>query len=544
MKKSLLQLLIANKGLAFSLLLTACSWGATAQDPIHDPSTIIKGDNNRYYLFSTGNGVYTMSSTNANFTDRKVEPTPLNPANYPTWINTYVTGFGGNFWAPDIVYMGGYYYLYYSASSFGSSRSAIGVTRTASLATPSWQDQGMVVYSDGSASAYNAIDPALFVDTDGKVYMSYGSFFGGIVIVEINPATGKTTGATTKLVGGNHQAYEAPFIMKDNGYYYLFVNRASCCNGIASTYYVEVSRATNVKGPYTGTRVFLANQSGNIIGPGHIGYGEGTLSYHYYDGFSNGFPRLKTTTLTFADGWPVAGPNGVTLAKINGTYALVAMHSNKAIGMPSAVAANGTNIAQYTYTGGDSQRFVITNETDQWHSIKPAINTAKSLDVYEISKDNGANINLWDYWSGVGQQFCFQETSPGQYRLINRNSNRCIDIANASTADGANVLQWECFAVAPQQTFRLVDLATSVFTPQGTSGQLAVFPNPTTGSFNLTVPKGHGLLTITTLQGKQVFEAHVEQGANRLVTSLAPGIYVLTVQTEGQRYIGKLQVKQ
>lgn len=529
------------------LLLTALLFAWTtlsmAQDAIHDPSTIVKGDNNRYYVFATGDGVYCMSSTNANFTDRKVEPTPIDPVNYPAWINSYVTGFGGNFWAPDIIFMNGYYYLYYSASSFGSSRSAIGVTRTASLATPTWEDQGMVVYSDGSSTSYNAIDPALFTDTDGKVWMSYGSFFGGIAVIEINPATGKTIGSATKLIGGNHQSYEAPFIMKNDGYYYLFINRGACCKLLESTYYVEVLRATNVKGPYSGTRTFIPNQLGNIVGPGHIGYGEGVMSYHYYDGFSNGFPRLLTTSLTFENGWPVAGPNGVTLASINGTYALVAMHSNKAIGMPSAVADNGTNIAQYTYTGGDSQKFLISSTDGQWHAIKPAINSAKSFDVYEVSTANGANINLWDYWGGAGQQFSFMETAPGEYRLINRNSNRCVDIANASTADGANVLQWGCFAVAPQQTFKLVDLAATAVVEAGQMNRLEVYPNPSNGRFTVNVAQGNGSLAIVNLQGKQVFEMMVSEGANTIDAKLAPGLYIINVNTEQHSYQSKIRIR-
>ena len=56
---------------------------------------------------------------------------------------------------------------------------AIGVARSASLKSPNWQDLGIVVQSYGGSGEINAIDPALFRDQDGKVYLSYGSFFGG-----------------------------------------------------------------------------------------------------------------------------------------------------------------------------------------------------------------------------------------------------------------------------------------------------------------------------------------------------------------------------
>ncbi|UUZ49608.1 family 43 glycosylhydrolase [Massilia sp. B-10] len=107
------------------------------------------------------------------------------------WISAKIPGFGGSFWAPDVIHMNGYYYLYYSVSTFGTSSSAIGVARSASLRNPSWQDLGIVVESFGGSSEINAIDPALMRDHDGKVYLSYGSFFGGIGLAEINQASGK-----------------------------------------------------------------------------------------------------------------------------------------------------------------------------------------------------------------------------------------------------------------------------------------------------------------------------------------------------------------
>lgn len=528
-----------------TLLLMTLFLGAlymSAQEPVHDPSAIIKGDDNRYYVFSTGDGIYGLSSSNPEFTNYREEPTPIDPNNYPSWIDSYVSNFGGNFWAPGIIYMDGYYYLYYSASSFGTSRSVIGVTRTPSLSNPSWEDQGMVVHSSGGREAINAIDPAMLRDTDGKIWMSYGSFHGGIGIIEIDPSTGKTKGSLTHLAGGNHRDYEAPYIIKNGGYYYLFINRGRCCDLLNSTYSVQVSRSTNVTGPYSGVREFLPAQLGNIVGPGHIGYGEGVLSYHYYDGFSNGYPRLFTTTLDFVDGWPVAGSTGIEMAHINGNYALIAEHSNKAISMETSPAINGTNIVQSSYFGDDSQSFIIKNEEGIWHSIKPAVNTAVSLDVFEVSTDNGANINLWEYRGGVGQQFSFMLDKSGGYRIINRNSNRCIDVSNASKADGANILQWGCFANAPQQTFRLVDLSTTgIDVVEAT--ETVIFPNPSSGFFIIRSKTDHAKIEIINNQGQRVHKSFVGVGNNEINTLLSPGIYFVMIESSKGVVSHKLVIK-
>ncbi len=529
---------------AFFLFVALLLFGTTlySQEPVHDPSTIIKGDDNRYYVFSTGDGVYGLSSTNPNFTNFKEEPTPLSKTNYPSWIDSYVTNFEGNFWAPDIIYMNGYYYLYYSASSFGTSRSVIGVTRTESLSSPNWQDQGMVVYSSGGRSEINAIDPALFKDDDGKIWMSYGSFHGGIGIIEIDPNSGKTIGGLSHLVGGNHQDYEAPFIMKNDGYYYLFINRGKCCDLLKSTYYVTVYRASSVTGPYSGARTFLTSQNGNIVGPGHIGYNENTLSFHYYDGFSNGYPRLFTTTLSFENGWPVAGDLGVEFGRVNGKYALIAKHSNKAMTLEDLPPINGVNIMQSEYISDDTQKFIITNEEGNWHSIKSLANNEVALDVFEISQDDGANINLWEYWGGAGQQFALMKEGEDEYRLINRNSNRCVDVANASHSDGANILQWGCFKVAPQQTFKLINLeATSI--ENFNMEDVDIYPNPSNGIFTIKIDSPNGHIQLFNGMGDLVFEDYVTDSYKVVNSGLKSGIYIVKITTEKGVSSRKLIIK-
>lgn len=146
----------------------------------HDPSTLIK-DGSKYWIFTTGNGIYAAYSTNL-FQWTSAPKTVFPIGTWPSWINSYVPGFGGNFWAPDCVYMNGKYYMYYSCSTFGSSVSAIGVATSPTLDQNSssyvWTDLGRVVSSSAS-SDINAIDPSIFRNSDGKVYMSYGSWHGG-----------------------------------------------------------------------------------------------------------------------------------------------------------------------------------------------------------------------------------------------------------------------------------------------------------------------------------------------------------------------------
>lgn len=448
-----------------ALLLALLSANAAALDLTgvpnsHDPAGLIR-DGNTYYHFTTGDGIW--YSTSQNLTHWTPAPQPVFPGGWPSWINSAVPGFNGHFWAPDVIYMNGYYYLYYSVSTFGSSRSAIGVVRTPSLNNPNWQDQGVVISSNGGSNEKNAIDPALFRDTDGRVYMSYGSWFDGIGVVEINPSTGKTTGNVSHLYGGGHQSIEAPYITKNGNYYYLFVNRGSCCNGLQSTYYIEVGRSTNVRGPYTGWRTALPNREGKYHGPGHVGLlQEGSCSYvsiHYYDVSDNGTPKLDILSMSYQGGWPSFTRNftpgncpSSPAVPGNGTYVVEARHSGKALSVENNSSANGANVEQRGYTGATGQRWQLTDLGNGYHRLVNA-NSGRSLDVWEINPDPGTNIAQWDYWGGDGQQWQLESVGGGYFRIRSRLSNNVLDVNGLSQGDGASVIQWSVTGNGNQEWF-------------------------------------------------------------------------------------------
>jgi len=267
----------------------------------HDPSAIAK-DGDTYFYFTTGTNIW--YNTSQNLTDWGNPGTVFAPGEAPAWVGEQVPNNpGDDFWAPDVIKMGAYFYVYYSASSFGSQQSAIGVVRTPSLVEPEWEDLGPVITSaesDDNNTDFNAIDPALFRDNDGRIYMSYGSFFGGLALVEINPATGHLLDPEVepvRIYGGDFQPIEAPYIIREGDYYYLYFNHGSCCQGLDSTYEIRVAWSENITGPYGDAYTILANDTGTRhVGPGHVGLlRENNCEYvstHYYDRESDGFPRV------------------------------------------------------------------------------------------------------------------------------------------------------------------------------------------------------------------------------------------------------------
>lgn len=278
---------------------------------VHDPSTIVK-ENDRYYTFYTSNGVEYAYSFDLCTWRRGGK---IFSSGFPSWITGYVPGFGGNFWAPDVFYMNNLWHVYYSCSSFGSRQSAIGLATTPSLGSPEWQDKGMVV-STNNSSNHNAIDPAI-IRHDGKIWLVYGSFWSGIVITEIDSTTGKPVKKNDLHYIANNSPEASNVIHHDN-YYYLFFNRGKCCDGVNSTYYINVGRSSAPTGPFldksgkqtsSGGGTTILNTQGRYIGPGHFGFfsenGIECMSYHYYDANQNGTSKLKISTLSWQDGWPV-----------------------------------------------------------------------------------------------------------------------------------------------------------------------------------------------------------------------------------------------
>lgn len=305
------------------LLLTG-SFEAHAQYPdpgtvtgsigVHDPS-VVRAADGTYILVATGNDLAIKTSA-----DRIAWSSAgvVWPGGAP-WTTTYTQG-SRNLWAPDISFQGDRYYLYYSASTFGSQRSAIFLATSPTGAAGSWTDRGLVIESSNAVD-YNAIDPNLVIDAQGEWWLTFGSFWTGIKLIRLDPTTGLRSTSDTEVrplaqrftAGG---AIEAPFVVRRGGFHYLFVSFDLCCRGAQSTYRVMVGRSPSITGPYIdrngvamtsggGTEILAGH--GFVHGPGHqavLADVDGdVLFYHYYA--DSGASLLGINLIGWdANGWP------------------------------------------------------------------------------------------------------------------------------------------------------------------------------------------------------------------------------------------------
>jgi arabinan endo-1,5-alpha-L-arabinosidase len=274
---------------------------------IHDPSTIMLCDG-KYYTFGTGGG-------------------GLISDDGWIWHSGAVRPGGGV--APDVIHIGDRYYVTYAKGGGGlagghASNVYVMWTKTLDPQSPDFgfKDETIVATSDGVEDC-DAIDSAFLLDpTDGRLWLTYGTYFGFIRIVELDPKSGKRIPDNQPM--NIAIDCEATAMMYRNGWYYLLGTHGTCCDGPNSTYNIRVGRSRKVTGPYVdnmdiptlkGGGKLVVAAGGHLIGPGHFGLldlGDSVqkFSCHYEaDLRKSSYSVLSIQPLLWKAGWPVAGEN-------------------------------------------------------------------------------------------------------------------------------------------------------------------------------------------------------------------------------------------
>lgn len=311
MKRTLTAMLACCTMLSVLPAMTV-SAGDFARASVHDPS-VVKLEEGGYYIIGSHLGAARsadlmnwQNAANSNLGSmrttffRDIYKDLAIPEKWSNTTNGY--NLAGNMWAPDIIYNPamGKYCMYLSVN--GQVWNSSVVLCTSDKIDGPYTYQGTIVYSgftnnktnnvndtdvprvlgnnpdigrylsNGAWNASygtNAIDPAVFYDENGNLHMVYGSWFGGIYMLELDEQTGlrdynvkyetKANVADAymgkKIAGGNFVSGEGPYIeyMKapnaEKGYYYLFVSYGFFnSNG---GYNMRIFRSENPQGPYT-----------------------------------------------------------------------------------------------------------------------------------------------------------------------------------------------------------------------------------------------------------------------------------------------------
>jgi beta-xylosidase len=227
----------------------------------------------------------------------------------PSWASS-------SFWAPELFYRNGIYYIYYTARKKSDNISRIGVATTKDPGK-GFTDHGIVLEFDKEA-----IDPFIIEDK-GKLYITFKAYGLNdrpieLLGYQLSDDGFKTEGEPFMLLRDDERiGLEGQCIIKRNNYYYLFYSAGNCC-GRTCSYHVNVARAISLKGPYVkhdNNPVLSEYNSWKCTGHGTIvntPQGEDFYLYHAYsknnDVYTGRQAMLAKLKWNKETGWPAVNP--------------------------------------------------------------------------------------------------------------------------------------------------------------------------------------------------------------------------------------------
>ncbi len=473
--------LAAAGGIAVLLAGRPAAAQLAGEPYIHDPSTVIMSDG-KYYTFGTGGG-------------------GLMSDDGWTWHRGALRPGGGL--APDVIKLGDRFFVAYATGGGGLSGGHAGNikvmwTKTLDPKSPDFgfHDVGIVASSNG-VEDNDAIDPA-FLYAEGRLWLTCGTYFGFIRIVELDPKT-------AERLPGNKPVdvaidMEATALMYRDGWYYLLGTHGTCCDGPNSTYNIRVGRSRNVLGPYVdkegvpllrGGGKLVAAASGRHIGLGHFGLidlGDGVQksSMHYEADMDRaGYSVLDIRPLLWKDGWPAGGDNLEA-----GTYEIQSERSGRALElavdfvrldvarrrrpMPPPPAPNASGAPPVPPPEGFSffapPKGPLEPLPDQTLARDSAVWPAGTIDV----QMNDYMVRPHQKWTITPVPEAGGTLGAPYFKITIAETDRAL----TATADG-NVVAQPSFTGAPEQLWRIDQLIDGTYrimpkSAPGSSGPLAL----------------------------------------------------------------------
>ena len=354
---------------------------------------------------------------------------------------------------------------------------------------PGW---GLGVENDGDNNGANPYLATINIFNSGVISngvtsgQSTDGIYGGMgIVLWVSPGpTYLTNTATGTIHGGNMGiwagVYGGPITIYNSGIIYGGGGEAMHLGDGNDTVYLTGSptvTGTMNGGNGNNSLVFkidgtLQTVNGNAANSGNnlSAYGLGTSGSLVASGKTYSWQNFNVSgTVAPSDAIP------------NGTYKFINRTSGKALNANNSATTNGTQINQWTYSAGASQRWQVSKTTNGIYKII-GVQSGRSLDIYRGNTGNGTKVELWDYSGGTMQQWTFIPTDSGYCRVSPQCApGSCLDVNGYSTANGAVVQLYQWRNTANQQwAIRPVDGIYKIINRN--SGLALEAPNQWTGN--------------------------------------------------------------
>ena len=434
------QILLA--GIAVLMSLSAAA--QVGAPYIHDPSTIMECDG-KYYTFGTGGG-------------------GLISADGWVWEGGAVRPGGGA--APDAIKIGDRYLVGYSSTGGGLGGGHAGriLTMWNKTLDPNSPD---FAYTEPVEVAHSemdedcdAIDIGFLMDDNGRLFCTYGTYFGNIRMVELDPATGE------RLKG--NQAVdvaidcEASTMMYRDGWYYLLGTHGTCCDGVNSTYNIVCGRSRYPAGPFLdnvgrdmlkgGGKMVIAAEE-RLFGAGHFGRyivepGVEKMSLHFEaDLDRSGRSVLAIRPILWKDGWPEAGE-----LVADGTYKILSRRRGYALELTVDFVRAQGGMRMFGFGRGQDEPLVV-------------LEGQKLSDVAPDWPDGDIPVRANDYMARPHQKWTIAAVPEAggylggpYYKIVIEGTDRAL-----AAAEGGELVTVPAFTGADEQLWQIDQLTDGTF---------------------------------------------------------------------------------
>ena len=225
------------------------------------------------------------------------------------------------------------------------------------------------------------------------------------------------------------------------------------------------------------------------------------------------------------------------------TYVIRPLNSDLCISLEGGANVDGTNVILSNNLNTNYQRFVFTNEDEEYYRITPANAPDEAIDIFNISTDDGANAVIWNYWGGSGQQFALTPAGNNAYYLVARHSGKCLDWRMSDN----NLIQYSIWG-GDNQKFTLTEWFPASTNQVNKSDFVEIqYAANNARILNLHFNKEQASVKIQLydLSGKAVLDqmASSNQNINLNFQELNSGTYLLMVSTANEKITKRVMLK-
>ena len=325
-----------------------------------------------------------------------------------------------------------------------------------------------------------------------------------------------------------------------------------------SNYGYSLLDAYNTKG--TDVKDFCSKYAGDQTSASGMKY----ITDSEFDSWTNvryPSPFLKSISV---GNEPVGGLKEGVMLDTTKKFTIKNVNSGLYLGLATGEIASGLDVVQgSTEISWSFVAVVAQSDADSgYYYMHLAKESALVLNLANGSKDNGANIELWENVANASRQFKFVQNEDNTYSITTKNTKdkSCLGIGAGSKEENTSVIQWACDGTDNQKWTLEEYTEPEVSETETSDGDSSKTEPPQTiaakpaatfnAQFNGTILTLHNAtsspvqVSLYNLSGKRLMQAQVQSGSHSLeVGKFVPkGLYILKIKGHGQQKVMRVNV--